>query len=167
MKKNLKMVIILSILLFIYISICAFSYASTTSSEIANSVFRLHVIANSNSNEDQNLKYKVRDSLLEYMNSICQNCTSKENAITIVEKHKSNFDALNCLASILEYFNPTVVHPMPKLYVPPANNIFLSDISLFILIYESSGYSISSLETSPHNGPSIISSYSELSTVCF
>jgi len=99
MKKNLKMVIILSILLFIYISICAFSYASTTSSEIANSVFRLHVIANSNSNEDQNLKYKVRDSLLEYMNSICQNCTAKENAITIVEKHKSNFEqiALNTI----------------------------------------------------------------------
>ena len=94
MKKNLKMVIILSFLLFIYISICAFSYAKTASSDIANSVFRLHVIANSDSKEDQDLKYKVRDALLEYMNSICTDCTSKEEAIYIVENNKSTFEEI-------------------------------------------------------------------------
>ena len=94
MKKNLKMVIILSLLLYIYISICAFSYAQTTSYDISNSVFRLHVLANSDSKEDQELKYKVRDSLLEYMNSICSNCTSKAEAISIVEKNKSTFEEI-------------------------------------------------------------------------
>ena len=94
MKKNLKMVIILSFLLFIYISISAFSYAQTISTDIANSVFRLHVIANSDSKEDQNLKYKVRDSLLKYMNSICKDCTSKEEAIILVEKNKYNFEQI-------------------------------------------------------------------------
>ena len=63
-----KMIIILSILLFIYTSMCAFSYAQTVSSDLAESVFRLHVIANSDSKEDQELKYKVRDSLINYMN---------------------------------------------------------------------------------------------------
>ena len=72
MKKNFKMVIILSVLLFIYISICAISYAQNVSTDIANSVFRLHVIANSDSEEDQNLKYIVRDNLLNYMNSLCK-----------------------------------------------------------------------------------------------
>lgn len=91
MKKNLKMVIILSILLFIYISICAFSYAQNISTDIAESVFRLHVIANSDSDEDQNLKYIVRDNLLAYMNSICENCKSKEEAISIVQKNKNIF----------------------------------------------------------------------------
>ncbi len=91
MKKNFKMVIILSVLLFIYISICAISYAQNVSTDIANSVFRLHVIANSDSEEDQNLKYIVRDNLLNYMNSLCKDCKTKQEAISIVEENKDNF----------------------------------------------------------------------------
>ena len=90
-NSKVKMVIILSLLLFIYTTICAISYAQNVSSDISNSVFRLHVIANSDTNEDQNLKYKVRDSLLQYMNEICKNCSSKEEAILLVENNKDNF----------------------------------------------------------------------------
>lgn len=94
MKKNLKMVIILSLLLFLYTSICAISYAQNISTDIANSVFRLHVIANSDKEEDQNLKYIVRDHLLDYMNSICGNCKSKEEAIFIVQENKDTFEQI-------------------------------------------------------------------------
>lgn len=94
MKKNLKMVIILSLLLFLYTSICAISYAQNISTDIANSVFRLHVIANSDKEEDQNLKYIVRDHLLDYMNSICGNCKSKEEAISIVQENKNTFEQI-------------------------------------------------------------------------
>ena len=94
MKKNLKMVIILILLLLLYTSICAVSYAETVSTDIANSVFRLHVIANSDTKEDQDLKYIVRDNLLEYMNSLCVNCKSKQEAINIVEEHKDEFEAI-------------------------------------------------------------------------
>lgn len=93
MKKNpkLKMISILTFLIVIYSGICAFSYAKNVSLDISESVFRLHVIANSDSKEDQDLKYKVRDSLLEYMNNICKNCSSKEEAISLVEKNEENF----------------------------------------------------------------------------
>ena len=93
MKKNpkLKMISILTFLIVIYSGICAFSYAKNVSLDISESVFRLHVIANSDSKEDQDLKYIVRDSLLEYMNNICKNCSSKEEAISLVEKNKENF----------------------------------------------------------------------------
>lgn len=94
MKKNLKMVIILTFLLFLYSSICAISYAQNISTDIANSVFRLHVIANSDSEEDQKLKYIVRDNLLKYMNSICENCETKEDAIAMVEKNKTTFEKI-------------------------------------------------------------------------
>lgn len=91
--KNSKigMLAILTILLFIYTSICAFSYVSAVSTDISKSVFRLHVLANSNSDEDQALKYKVRDNLLNYMNNICSNCSSKEEAISLVTEHKDEF----------------------------------------------------------------------------
>ena len=99
MKKNInlfknpkvKMVIILSFLCFIYASICAISYAETVSTDIQNSVFRLHVLANSDSKEDQNLKYKVRDNLLEFMNEICKDCKTKQEAIALVEEYKDEF----------------------------------------------------------------------------
>ena len=94
MKKNLKMVIILSLLLFLYTTICAISYAQNVSTDIANSVFRLHVIANSDSKEDQNLKLMVRDKLLAYMNSICENCSTKQDAIRIVEENQSTFEQI-------------------------------------------------------------------------
>ncbi len=90
-NSKVRMIIILSFLLFLYITICAFSYAQSVLPDIANSVFRLHVIANSNSDEDQNLKYKVRDSLLSYMNNICKNCSTKQEAIDLVEKNKDTF----------------------------------------------------------------------------
>lgn len=90
-NSKFKMIIILSCLLFIYITICAFSYAQSVSYDIADSVFRLHVLANSDSKEDQDLKYKVRDKLLEYMNSLCSNCKTKEEAILIASNHKEEF----------------------------------------------------------------------------
>lgn len=90
-NSKVKMVIILSFLLFLYTTICAFSYAQNVSTDIANSVFRLHVIANSDSKEDQELKYKVRDSLINYMNSICANCENKQDAINLVTEHKDDF----------------------------------------------------------------------------
>ena len=64
-NPKIRMISILSFLLFIYTSICAISYANNISTNISNSVFRLHVIANSDSKEDQDLKYKVRDNLIK------------------------------------------------------------------------------------------------------
>ncbi len=100
MKKILKFMqnskvksgILLSLLLVLYIFICANNYVQVVSADISNSVFRLHVIANSNSKEDQNLKYKVRDKLLDYMNSLCININSKEEAISLVQAHKKEFE---------------------------------------------------------------------------
>lgn len=82
---------ILLFLLTIYILFSAYSYATSVSSGISESVFRLHVIANSDSEEDQNLKYKVRDSLLNYMNSLCSSTTSKQEAIDIAQNHIDDF----------------------------------------------------------------------------
>ncbi len=90
-NSKVKMVTILTFLFFIYTTICAISYADYVSTDIADSVFRLHVIANSDSNADQNLKYTVRDRLLEYMDELCSNCSTKEEAISIAQQNIENF----------------------------------------------------------------------------
>ena len=86
-----KRIFIILILLCLFILISAISYVDAVSTNIENSVFRLHVIANSDSIEDQNLKYKVRDSLLEYMNSISKSCTTKEEIIELTKMHSNEF----------------------------------------------------------------------------
>jgi len=89
--KNLKRFLIIFLLFIVYILLSVFSYSNAVTAGISESVFRLHVIANSDSYEDQNLKYLVRDELIKYMNSICENISSKEEAIKIAEENKCVF----------------------------------------------------------------------------
>lgn len=89
--KKFKRFTILIFLLFIYILISASAYTNAVCSDISDSVFRLHVIANSNWAEDQNLKYIVRDNVLKYMSSITSGVTSKEEIIEIVYNHLEEF----------------------------------------------------------------------------
>ena len=84
--------IILSLLIFILVS--AFSYVNAIFDNISDSVFRLHVIANSDSEEDQNLKYLVRDAVLDYMNSITSETRNKQEAIQIAQSHKDEFNRI-------------------------------------------------------------------------
>ena len=87
----LKRIFIILILFILYTSICAFSYAQAVSSDIADSVFRLHIIANSDSEEDQNLKLTVRDNILNYMKEISSDISSKSDVISLINEHIDEF----------------------------------------------------------------------------
>lgn len=95
-NSKFKRFILVSALLIIYVCISAVSYTHAVTTDIADSVFRLHVIANSDSDEDQNLKYIVRDKVIEYMSSISQNASSKEEVIKIA---KANLDKIQAIAA--------------------------------------------------------------------
>lgn len=56
--------------------------------EIYDSVLRLHVLANSDSEEDQALKLKVRDALLETGEGLFDGCESRDEAAQTVEAHR-------------------------------------------------------------------------------
>ena len=53
-------------------------------SEIYDNVLRLHVIANSDSDEDQELKLRVRDGILASTEHIFKNCKNREEAKSAV-----------------------------------------------------------------------------------
>lgn len=96
LNSKFKRFILVSALLIIYVCMSAVSYTHAVTTDIADSVFRLHVIANSDSDEDQNLKYIVRDKVIEYMSSISQNASSKEEVIKIA---KANLDKIQAIAA--------------------------------------------------------------------
>ena len=90
----MKRFFVLLLLLTLFILLSALSYVNAVSEDIANSVFRLHVIANSDSEEDQALKLKVRDELLSYMNTLAKDCSSKEEVVALAEEHQEEFKAI-------------------------------------------------------------------------
>lgn len=87
--KRLKVAFILIILLSVFIFINAYNYVEAISDNLYNSVFRLHVIANSDSEEDQNLKYIIRDKLINFMNEKCKTLNTKEDIIIYAKNHMS------------------------------------------------------------------------------
>ena len=58
--------------------------------EIRKDVFRLHILANSDTDEDQNLKLKVRDAVLEYTEKLYKNSNTKEEAEILTSKNLQN-----------------------------------------------------------------------------
>lgn len=55
--------------------------------EIREGVLRLHILANSDSDEDQQLKLNVRDELLEYTEELFSGCRNKEEAVRKAGEH--------------------------------------------------------------------------------
>lgn len=81
-SKKTKISICVSMIVAIIFSICSFA---KTSEQIRSDVLRLHVIANSDSSVDQNLKIRLRDFLLEEGKSIFDGSINVENAVKKIE----------------------------------------------------------------------------------
>jgi len=132
-NTTFKKFILLTFLLFIYILISAHSYASAISTNLSEAVFRLHVIANSDSVEDQSLKLKIRDALIEYMNNLCANCSTKQEAISIAQTHKSDFQKIAEQTIANNGYNNSVKITIGNFYFPTKN---YGDISLPAGLYD-------------------------------
>ncbi len=132
-NEKFKSFILLTFLLFIYIFISAQSYVTAVSSNLSEAVFRLHVIANSDTDEDQALKLKVRDSLLKYMNDICSNCSTKDEAISIANQHKEEFQKIAEQTISDNGYNYSVKMNIGNFYFPTKN---YGDISLPAGLYD-------------------------------
>lgn len=55
--------------------------------EIYDKVIRLHILANSDSEEDQNIKLLVRDELLEYVSCLIADTNDIESAKALISEH--------------------------------------------------------------------------------
>ena len=77
-------------------------------SEIYDSVLRLHVLANSDSAEDQSLKLKVRDAVLQEASVLLSESKSRDEAITVVETHFSDLTEAARKAILAEGRNDSV-----------------------------------------------------------
>lgn len=67
----------------------ALSYAKTAGSDISNAVVRLHIVANSNSKGDQELKLMVRDRIITDTSHIFEGTESASQALALAAESSS------------------------------------------------------------------------------
>ncbi|MGN0522338.1 MAG: stage II sporulation protein R [Eubacterium sp.] len=87
----------------------------TTSENISNKVLRLHILANSDSTEDQNLKLKVKNEILDKTSDIFNGKTLNEN-IDIANKNIDNITNIAKERIISEGYNYDVKVSVVKEY---------------------------------------------------
>lgn len=75
----------LSVLVVAFVLFCAENLF--LQKEIADRTLRLHVVANSNSAEDQAHKLILRDTVLQKVNSLCLGCDDAKQAQRVIEEH--------------------------------------------------------------------------------
>ena len=63
---------------------------SNVCEELEEDVLRVHILANSDSEEDQNLKLQVRDEFLIYTEKYLNNLDKKKTAISVILENKYN-----------------------------------------------------------------------------
>ena len=97
----MKKIISLACVLVLCVAICGI-LPIHGEEEIYESVVRLHVLANSDSEEDQALKLKVRDAVLAYTSPRVIDSVSREEAIEILSRE---LDAIKEIAQKSVYEN--------------------------------------------------------------
>ena len=76
------------LVLVLTLTICGFDAKCDT---VRENVLRLHVLANSDSEDDQALKLKVRDALLTVSADVFENCTSEQEAVASAKDNLALF----------------------------------------------------------------------------
>ena len=76
--------------------------------EFYNNIIRFHVLANSDSDADQELKLYVRDKVTEYTTELLKSCTDIDQAKDTVDLHKEDILTLAKEAVLQKGFDHTV-----------------------------------------------------------
>ena len=98
-KKIMKRTVLALLVSAVGIVTAGGIYTEKVFNDISSNVVRLHVIANSNSEYDQQLKLKVRDAVIEYAGEKLKNCKSQQDVVLLLEKDGENikYVAEECL----------------------------------------------------------------------
>ncbi|MBO5725760.1 MAG: stage II sporulation protein R [Clostridia bacterium] len=92
-RKNVELGVLFGLICAIALSFARFE---TQCDELRDGVLRLHIIANSDTKEDQELKLAVRDEILKNSTDIFKNCNTVEDAILTAD---SKIDDINEIAN--------------------------------------------------------------------
>lgn len=87
---KLKKMLIIFVLFLLYFIFNSISYSYSISNDLEKNLFRLHIIANSDSEEDQNLKLFVRDNVINYLKNY--QFSDKNELINFLRTHENELN---------------------------------------------------------------------------
>ena len=97
-----------ALLLALCITLCAGLWADRAERHLSDQVVRLHVVANSDSPEDQAQKLQLRDRALSLLAPLLEDCSSQDDAIDTILSHQAELEALGDVSVRVEReFFPT------------------------------------------------------------
>lgn len=85
-KKWTKQIIVL-IYTVVFILLLLSYFAQKVNEDLSDSMIRLHIVANSDSIQDQSLKYRVRDAVIDYMTKKMDGLNNKSDALSFINSH--------------------------------------------------------------------------------
>ena len=89
---NSKKIFIILFLFIFYFIFYSFSYSYSVSNNLEDTLFRLHVIANSDSKEDQDLKIYIRDKVVTYLKNF--SFDNKKELVEFLNSHQSELQQI-------------------------------------------------------------------------
>ena len=87
MKYILSSVSVIAIILILI-------FCGTTTASAESEYFRIHIRANSNSAVDQNVKYLVKDEVVEYLIPLLSEAETKDEAERIINENLKNIESV-------------------------------------------------------------------------
>ncbi len=115
MRKNLFEAALFIALAF---SLITSSLALDTQRDISDKLIRLHVIANSDSDEDQSLKLLVRDEVLSYVSMLTKNCSDIEEARKMISANLIKLEEIAQDVIVSKGFSYTACAELSEVYFP-------------------------------------------------
>ncbi|MCD8323246.1 MAG: stage II sporulation protein R [Oscillospiraceae bacterium] len=92
----------IALLLALVVTFCAGIWAQRTQDRLSGQLIRLHVIANSDSSEDQAEKLQLRDKVLALLSPLLADCETQEEAAAVISENMDAIEALGDVSVSLE-----------------------------------------------------------------
>lgn len=116
MKKALIFAVLTTMFVII---VCGWSKTDAKSYDInQNEVLRIHIRANSNEQDDQSVKYKVKAKVVEYITPLLINATDKQKATKIINDNLSNISNIASQVLKSEGFDYLASSTISREYFP-------------------------------------------------
>ena len=84
----------LALLIALCVTLCVGLWADRSQRELSDQLVRLHVVANSDSPEDQAEKLQTRDRALDILTPLLSDCDDRDEAVNIILSHREELEAL-------------------------------------------------------------------------
>lgn len=137
MNKQKYLVVLFALFSFIILN-CLITYTIYNSKQKNNDIFRLHIVANSNSVTDQLVKLKVNENIQNYISTLNLDNLDNEKVIDILKNNSDN---------ILEIANTTL---------EKNNKEYTANLQIGKILYEEKDSTLIHMQKGVYNSAKII-----------